>query len=164
VRGSKESANVALAQLRLSVDRSEVVIAKKHRSVAAACEMYLAEVRTESQTIRTDRSACRRFYGSVLPGGQPFSELSLAQLEWRRVEEVYVTWSGHLGPTTQARYASTLSKVLEHAKRCGWVLGNVAAQVNRPKVLGHKPEVPIAGEVQTPWIEHVWLTSRCMPT
>jgi integrase len=148
VRGSKETADVALAHLKLTVDRGEVVIATNARSVAAACEMYLAEARTESQTIRTDRSACRRICGSVLPGGRLFGELALARLDWRRIEEMYATWSGHLDPTTQARYASTLSKVLEYAKRCGWMRDNVAAQANRPKVPGHKPDVPIPGEVR----------------
>lgn len=148
VRGSRETADVALAQLKLRIDRGETVIATNARSVSAACEMYLAEVRTESQTIRTDRSACRRICATVLPGGQSFGALALARLDWRRIEEMYAKWDGHLDPTTQARYASTLSKVLEHAKRCGWVRDNVASQATRPKVPGHKPEVPLPVEVR----------------
>ena len=148
VRGQRDVADVALAQLKVSVDRGETLIATNARSVEAACALYLAEVRTESQTIRTDRSACRRICSSVLPGGQPVGSLALAKLDWRRVEEMYATWEGQLDPVTQSRYASTLSKVLEHAKRTGWVRSNVATQARRPKVPSHKPDVPLTSEVR----------------
>ena len=148
VRGERSAAEVAVAHLRLTVDRGEAIVATNARTVEAACSLYLSETRTESQTVRTDRSACKRICSTVLPGGQRFGELTLAKLDWRRIEEMYAKWEGQLDATTRARYASTLSKVLEHAKRCGWVRTNIAAQARRPKVPSHKPDVPVTSEVR----------------
>ena len=148
VNGERAVAEVALARLKLRVDSGEAVRGTSARSVAAACDMYLAEAGTELQTIRTDRSACRRICSTMLPGGQMFGTLALAKVDWRRVEEMYAKWAGRLDPTTQARYASTLSKVLDCAKRAGWVRENVALQAKRPKVPSQKPDVPIPVDVR----------------
>jgi integrase len=148
VRGERSAAEVALAHLRLTIERGETIVATNARTVEAACSLYLSETRTESQTVRTDRSACKRICATVLPGGQRFGDLTLTKLDWRRIEEMYAKWEGKLDATTRARYASTLSKVMEHAKRCGWMRTNVAAQARRPKVPSHKPDVPVTSEVR----------------
>ena len=40
----------------------------RRKTVRLACDLYLLEARTESQTRRTDSSACRRICATVLPG------------------------------------------------------------------------------------------------
>ena len=70
VRGSRDLAEVALARLKLLIENGERPVATSARNVKAACDLYLSETRTESQTIRTDRSACRRICSTVLPGGK----------------------------------------------------------------------------------------------
>ena len=84
----------------------------------------------------------------MLPGGQMFGSLALAKVVWRRIDEMYAKWAGRLDPTTQARCASTLSKVLDCAKGAGWVRENVALQAKRPKVPSQKPDVPITVDVR----------------
>lgn len=117
------------------------------RTVRAACELYLSEARTELQTQRTDRSACRRISATILPGGQVLGHQVLAKVDWRMVEEVFAKWSDHLQPPTQARCASTLAKVFEHAKRSGWCRSNPVSGAKRPKVPTRRPEVPATVEV-----------------
>lgn len=105
VRGSRDEAEVALARLKVSVDGGEAPTATRARTVRAACELYLSEARTELQTQRTDRSACRRICATVLPGGQLLGDQALAKVDWRMVEEVFAKWGDQLQPPTQARYA-----------------------------------------------------------
>ena len=112
------------------------------------CDLYLSETRTESQTIRTDRSACRRICSTVLPGGKVVGEVPLSKLDWKTVEAVYAAWEGALDPMTSSRYASTMSKVLEHTKRTGWITANPCADARRPKVPSHRPTVPSFGDVR----------------
>ena len=148
VQGSREEAEVALARLKVSVDGGEAPTATRARTVRAACELYLSEARTELQTQRTDRSACRRICATVLPGGQMLGDQALAKVDWRMVEEVFTKWGDQLQPPTQARYASTLAKVFEHAKRSGWCRANPVTGAKRPKVPSRRPEVPATVEVR----------------
>lgn len=148
VRGNRDEAEVALARLKLTVDGGEVPTGTHARNVRAACDLYLAELRTELQTQRTDRSACRRICATVLPGGQVFGERVLAKVDWKLVEEVFAKWRGMMQPPTQARYASTLAKVFEHAKRSGWCRTNPVDGAKRPKVPSHRPVVPATVEVR----------------
>ncbi|MFN0028666.1 MAG: hypothetical protein ACKV2O_16020 [Acidimicrobiales bacterium] len=133
VRGSREDAEIALARLRL-IDHDAVLrSATNARTVRSACELYLREVRTELQTRRTDRSACKRIATTRLPGGTVPGDLVLSKLDWRTVEQVFARWAEEgLHPTTQSRYCSSLSKVLEHAKRSGWVRHNPVREARRP--------------------------------
>ena len=148
VRGGRDEAEVALARLKLTVDGGEVPTGTHARTVRAACDLYLSEMRTELQTQRTDRSACRRICVTVLPGGQLFGVRVLAKVDWRLVEQVFAKWSDTLQPPTQARYASTLAKVLEHAKRSGWCRANPVVGARRPKVPSRRPDVPATVEVR----------------
>lgn len=148
VRGSRDLAEVALARLKLLIESGERPIGTTARNVQAACDLYLSETRTESQTIRTDRSACRRICSTVLPGGKVVGEVALSKLDWKIVEAVYAAWDGVLDPVTCSRYASTMSKVLEHAKRTGWISANPCADARRPKVPSHRPTVPSFGDVR----------------
>jgi hypothetical protein len=107
-----------------------------------------SELRTEWQTQRTDRSACHRICATVLPGGQLFGDRPLAKVDRRLVEEVFAKWGDHLQPPTQARYASTLAKVFEHAKRSGWCSLNPVTGAKRPKVPTRRPDVPATVEVR----------------
>ena len=63
-----EQAEVELAD-SITVDGGELPVSTSARTLRAACDLYLLEARTESQTQRTDRSACRRICATVLPGG-----------------------------------------------------------------------------------------------
>jgi integrase len=116
--------------------------------VHAAADLYLREALTERQTQRTDRTACNRICATVLPGGVPFGDMPLSRVDWKTVEQVYATWDRKLQPTTKARYASTLSKVLDHAKRAGWIRSNAAREAKTPKVPRHRPDVPSHGDVR----------------
>ena len=80
VRGSREQAEVELASLKLAVDGGDVPTATRAKTVRMACDLYLTEARTESQTKRTDQSACRRICATVLPGGRPLGAVQ-ARLE-----------------------------------------------------------------------------------
>ena len=143
VRGSREDAEIALARLRLIDNDAVLRSATNARTVRSACELYLREVRTELQTRRTDRSACKRIATTRLPGGADLGDLALSKLDWRTVEQVFSRWAEEgLHPTTQSRYCSSLSKVLEHAKRSGWVRHNPVREARRPKVPAHRPDVP----------------------
>jgi integrase len=148
VRGSREDAEVALARLTLVKDDDGLQAATSVHSVQSACGLYLREARTELQTQRTDRSACNRICSTVLPGGQLLGEVPLSKLTWKVIEEAYAKWDRSLVPSTKARYASTLSKVLEHAKRAGWIRSNPAKDAKRPKVPTHRPDVPVHGDVR----------------
>lgn len=148
VRGEQSAAEVALAHLRLTVERGETVIATNARSLEAACRLYLSEARTNRSTLRTDRSACNRICSTMLPGGQRAGDLALAKLDWKRIEEIFAKWEGGLSPQARSRYASTLSKVIDHAMRSGWVRANVVKQARRPRVPTHKPEVPVTADVR----------------
>jgi integrase len=139
---------VALARLRITVDGGELQVSTSARTLRAACDLYLLEARTESQTQRTDRSACRRICATVLPGGAMAGELPLSKVTWREVEAVFAKWVGVLDPKTSSRYASTLSKVMENAKRAGWIRSNPCADARRPKVPTHRPDVPTPGDVR----------------
>jgi len=83
-----------------------------------------------------------------LSGGRLVGEVPLSKIDWKLIEELYATWDGFLQPTTKARYASTLSKVLDHAKRIGWLRRNPATDAKRPKVPTHRPLVPATVEVR----------------
>jgi integrase len=99
--------------------------------------------------VRTDRSACNRICSTILPGGQRAGDLALAKLDWKRIEEIFAKWeSGGLSPQARSRYASTLSKVIDHAMRSGWVRSNVVKQARRPRVPTHKPDVPVTADVR----------------
>jgi integrase len=149
VRGGRDDAEIALARLRLIDNDAVLHTATNARSVRAACDVYLREVRTERQTRRTDRSAAKRICTTRLPGGREVGDLPLGKLDWRIVEQIFAKWSEEgLHPTTQARYGSALSKVVEHVKRSGWVGHNVVGDARRPKVPTHRPDVPLDAEVR----------------
>ncbi|MCU1393152.1 MAG: integrase family protein [Ilumatobacteraceae bacterium] len=148
VSGSREQAEIVLARLKAAGTGELTQSATNARTVRAACELYLREASTERQTVRTDRSGCNRLCETALPGGGEFGDVMLSKVTWRMIEQVYAKWSGHLGPTTQSRYASTLSKVLDHAKRSGWLAVNPAREARSPKVPSHKPDVPKTAEVR----------------
>jgi integrase len=148
VRGDREQAEVTLAALKLALDGGAVPIATRAKTVRAACDLYLSEARTESQTLRTDSSACRRICATVLPGGTLFGQLPLSKVDWKLIEQTFAKWEGAIEPSTRARYASTLSKVFEHAKRTGWMRSNPTSDARRPKVPSHRPVVPATVEVR----------------
>jgi integrase len=148
VRGDREQAEVVLAALKLALDCGAVPIATRAKTVRAACDLYLLEARTESQTRRTDSSGCRRICATVLPGGTLFGQLPLSKVDWKIVEQTFAKWEGTIEPSTRARYASTLSKVFEHAKRTGWMRSNPASDARRPKVPTRRPVVPATVEVR----------------
>jgi integrase len=148
VRGSKTDAEVALARLKLRANDAVLEPGTGARSVRAACQLYLREVRTGLQTQRTDRAACKRLCGVVMPGGQEFGDVRLARLDWRVVEQLFAQLDAQIQPATQVRYASTLSKVLEHAKRSGWVTTNAVRESRKPRVPSHRPDVPREDEVR----------------
>lgn len=148
VLGTREQAEVALARLKLVGDDDLLHSGTRARTVRSACDLYLSEARTELQTQRTDRSACNRLCATVLPGGALFGETPLSKVDWKLVEQVFAKWEADLQPPTRARYASTLSKVLDHAKRTGWVRANPAREARRPKVPTHRPDVPRSIEVR----------------
>jgi hypothetical protein len=148
VRGEQSAAGVALAHLRLTVERSETVIATNARPLEAACRLYLSEARTNRSTLRTDRSACNRICSTMLPGGQRAGDLASAKLDWKRVEEIFAKWEGGLSPQARSRYASTLAKLIDYAMRSGWLRANVVKQARRPRVPNHKPEVPVNADVR----------------
>ena len=139
---------MTLARLRLLSADQLLPQATGARTIRAACDLYLREAATERQTLRTDRSGCRRICQTVLPGGALFGELALRKVDWKTVERVYARWARDLNPATCARYASTLSKVLEHVKRTGWIRTNPARDARTPKVPTRKPNVPAMTEVQ----------------
>ncbi len=148
VRGSREQAEVALARLKLAVESGTLPTTTRAKTVRAACDLYLDEARTELQTQRTDRTACNRICATVLPGGVVFGDKPLSKVTWKLVEQVYAKWERNLQPPTRSRYASTLSKVLEHAKRTGWISANPARDARGPRVPGRRPEVPRSAEVR----------------
>jgi integrase len=148
VNGTREQAEIALARMKLLDADGLKQTATSARTIEAACNLYLADASTELQTQRTDRSACHRICGTVVPGGITFGDVRLNKVDWRMIEQIYAKWEETLQPPTRARYASTLSKVLDHSKRVGWIRLNPAADARRPKVPTHKPDVPKTIEVR----------------
>lgn len=148
VRGTREQAEAMLARLRLDVGQGKVPIATNARDIRAACKVYLEEIRTEKSTVRTDRSACNRLCETRLAGGELFGDVVLKDVDWKVIEYVYDVWSRTLTAQSTARYASTLSKVLEYAKRSGWISSNPAKEAKRPRVPSHRPEVPHRDDVK----------------
>ena len=148
IRGTRKDAEAVLARLRLEFGADEVQRATGARDVRAACDLYLSEARTEKSTVRTDRSACTRICSTKLVGGGLLGDLPLKKLDWKLIEYVFEVWSRSLHPQTSARYASTLSKVFNHAKRSGWVSRNPVLDARRPRVPTHKPDVPKRPAVQ----------------
>jgi integrase len=149
VRGPRDEAEEVLARLRLDISEGRVSLATNARDVRGACGVYLSEIRTEKSTVRTDRSACNRLCDTPLVGGGLLGDVVLRDLDWKLIEYVYDVWGRSLTPQTMARYASTLSKVLEYAKRSGWISSNPARDARRPRVPSHRPEVPSREEVKT---------------
>ena len=147
-RGTRAEAEVALARLKLRANDAVLEPGTTARSVRAACQLYLREVRTGLQTQRTDRSACKRLCAVVMPGGQEFGDVRLAKLDWRAVEQLFAQLDKQIHAATLVRYASTLSKVLEHAKRSGWVTVNAVRESRKPRVPSHRPDVPRETEVR----------------
>ena len=83
-----------------------------------------------------------------LPGGGLAGDLPLGRLDWRLLEAIYADWEVHgVGPQGRSRYASTVSKVLDHAKRHGWLSANPAKDARRPRVPTNRPVVPTVAEV-----------------
>ncbi len=137
-----------MARLRIDVNADRGSGVTNARTVRAACDLYLRDVRTERTTVRTDRSACNRLCATRLPGGGLIGDLPLGRLDWRLVEAIYADWEAQgLGPQGRSRYASTVSKVLDNAKRHGWLSVNPAKDARRPRVPTNRPVVPTAGEV-----------------
>ncbi len=150
--------------MTIAAQSGDLPAATAARDQEAAGALYLDEVRTESQTIRTDRSACRRICATVIPGGKVAGEIALSKVTWKAIEEIYEECDGLLSPVTQARYASTLSKVLEHAKRSGWMTSSPVADARRPKVPTHRPDVPSSPRSEMRCEEPSRKTSRCTRT
>jgi integrase len=149
VHGARRDAEVVLARLRLDLGTPRASVATNARTVSGACALYLAEARTERTTVRTDRSASNRICQTPLASGGSFGDIPLSALDWKTIEFVYAQWARDgLQAQAQARYASTLSKVLEHAKRTGWALTNPAVDAKRPRVPSHRPDVPSHAEVR----------------
>jgi integrase len=148
IRGTRQEAEAALARLRVRFGSGGVPVGTAARDLQAACDLYLAEVRTERSTLRTDRSACNLMSVTKLPGGRLLGHVPLRDLDWKVIEQVYATWGRTLKPQTLARYASTLSKVLDYAKRTGWISTNPAKDAQRPRVPSHRPDVPTREEVK----------------
>ena len=147
VWGSREEAEAELALMRVRLASGKLTSATRARDISAACELYLDQVGTERSTVRVDRSACSRICETRLAGGGALGRVQLRELDWKLVEYVFSVWARTLKPSTSARYASTLSKVIEHAKREGWVNANAVREARKPKVPSHRPDVPMRGDV-----------------
>ena len=145
--GSREEAEAELALLRVQLAAGKLVSATRERNVHAACRLYLEQAGTERSTVRTDRSACNRVCETKLAGGATLGRVQLRELDWELAEYVFSVWVRTLKPSTAARYASTLSKVLEHAKREGWINVNPVREARKPKVPSHRPDVPMRADV-----------------
>ena len=148
VHGDRGDAEAALARLRIDVGTGTIPVGTNARNVKAACELYLREARTEKNTLRTDRSAINRLCATVLPGGTVVGDLPLSRLDWRAIERIYSAWERDVSAQGRARYASTVSKVLDHAKRIGWITSNPAKDARRPRVPAHRPDVPEDSDVR----------------
>jgi integrase len=148
VEGSRKDAEGELAQLRVQVDSGARIVATNARTVRAACEVYLRDALTERTTQRTDRSAINRLCATLLPGGAAVGEMPLSRLDWQTIERIYAAWEPEVSAQGRARYASTVSKVLEHVKRLGWISSNPARDARRPRVPTHRPDVPAQAHVR----------------
>jgi integrase len=141
--------------MRVQLTNGKVPSGTRARDVQAACDLYLGEVGTERSTVRTDRSACVQICETKLAGGGSLGRVQLRELDWKLAEYVFSVWGRRLKPSTASRYASTLSKVIEHAKREGWVLSNPIREARKPKVPSHRPDVP-----QRTDVTHALATAR----
>ena len=155
VWGSRDEAEAELALLRIQLTAGKLPSGTRARDVAAACESYLGQVGTERSTVRVDRSACAQICETRLAGGGTLGRVQLRELDWKLVEYVFSVWGRKLKPSTTSRYASTLSKVIEHAKRESWILTNPVKEARKPKVPSHRPEVP-----QRTDVTHALTTAR----
>ncbi len=147
VHGDRAVAEDELALMRVRLKAGELTTGTRVRDLRSACDLYLDNVGTERSTVRVDRSACTRICATKLAGGSTLGEARLREFDWKLVEFVFTVWGTRLKPATSARYASTLSKVLEHAKREGWISSNPVREARKPKVPSHKPDVPNRGDV-----------------
>jgi integrase len=142
VYGHRTAAENELALMRVRLRAGNLTTGTRAHDVRAACDVYLDKVGTERSTVRVDRSACNRICDTKVVGGRTLGKVQLREVDWQLVEYVFSVWARTLKPSTSARYASTLSKVLEHAKRENWISSNPVREARKPKVPSRRPDVP----------------------
>ncbi len=151
VQGGRADAEAALARLRLDVGGGDIVVATNAAHGSRRCDCTCANRARSGLTVRTDRSACNRtvrlrvcrVVGAA--GDLPLSKArsGKTRADLRVAGRTTITARGC------ARYASTVSKVLEHAKRV-W-LDHLEPGPGCPPPTGSwspHPDVPEAAEVR----------------
>ena len=164
VRGTREQAEVALARLKLASRPAACrPLPARRRCVwraSSTCARRAPSCRpsgpTERRATASARPCCRAERCSAT--------VPLSKVDWKIVEQVFAKWDGAIEPSTKARYASTLSKVLEHAKRTGWIAIEPGADARRPKVPTHRPRVPATVRCGRRSASRRPRTSRSTPT
>lgn len=140
VYGTREEAELALAQLRVAAHQRRLPTGKSRpRSVRKVLEAYVAEaeagrIELSPSTVVTSRSASNTMARTRLSDGTLFGDLRLSQLTWERVEDLYGSMrSSGRGADWVRRCATVLSRALEQARKRGVIESNPCRDATRPK-------------------------------
>lgn len=155
VDGTREEAELALAQLRVAAHQRRLPTGKaRPRSARAVLEAYVREaesgrIELAPSTVVTTRSASKTMAETRLSDGTMFGDLRLSALTWERVEDLYASMraSGR-GSDWVRRCATVLSRALEQARKRGVIETNPCRDATRPKSIRSKPFAPSAPEVR----------------
>jgi integrase len=155
VRGTREDAEVALAQLKVADAAGRVRRrATRARTVQAALDAYLDDVERgdvvlAKRTIVTSRSARNTMSDSVLADGRRFGDLSLDRVGWEEIEDLYRSMAvAGAGAAWIRRCATVLTNALDRARKHGIMDHNPAKDADRPKLVRTKPRSPSEAELR----------------
>lgn len=162
VRGTKEDAELALAQLRVADAQGRVrPHTARPNTVQAALDTYLADVDRgdivlAKRTIVTSRSARNTMTDVVLSDGRRFGDVSLDRLGWEEIEDLYRCMAHNgAGVPWVRRCATVLANALERARKHGVIDRNPARDADRPKQVRSKPHSPSERELRSVMVDVV---------
>jgi len=155
VYGTREEAELAVAQLRVAAHQRRLPIGKaRPRSVRAVLDAYVREaesgrIELAPRTVVTSRSAVRTMCSVLLRDGTVFGDVRLSALTWEQIEDLYgaMRTSGRSADWVR-RCATVLSRAMEQARKRGVIDSNPCRDATRPRSARSKPFAPTAAEVR----------------
>jgi len=154
VYGSREDAELALANLRVNASQQRRPVPRsKRRSMRTVFELYLGDaqagkVQLAPKTLVTSRSAANTMCKQRLADGRLFADIRPERLTWEDVEDLYATMkSSGLGADWIRRCATVLNRTLDYAKKHKVVDANPCSDAARPRTVRTKPYSPSRKDV-----------------
>ena len=149
VYGTREDAELALANLRVAASRQRQPVRRAdRRSMRAVFDLYLRDakdgrIELAVKTQVTSKSAANAMCKQRLSDGRLFGEARPDRLMWADIEDLYATMrrSG-LGVDWIRRCATVLNRSLEYAKKRDVIDSNPCQEATRPRTTRSKPYSP----------------------